>query len=82
MITFQIPISDELLPNLDSRARNAGLNREQFLSELLCRELSTPDGLDEILAGFRREVSASSLSDAELTEVFSAARTETGSHRI
>ncbi len=81
MITLQIPISDELLPNLDTRARNAGLNREQFLSQLLCRELSTPDGLDEILAGFRREVSASSLTDAELSELFSAARTETGSRR-
>lgn len=81
MITLQIPISDELLPNLDTRARNAGLNREQFLSQLLCRELSTPDGLNEILAGFRREVSASSPSDAELSELFSAARTETGSRR-
>lgn len=81
MITLQIPISDELLPNLDTRARNAGLNREQFLSQLLSRELSMLDGLDEILAGFRREVSASSIGDAELTELFSAARAETGSRR-
>jgi hypothetical protein len=81
MITLQIPISDELLPNLDTRARNAGLNREQFLSQLLSRELSTPGGLDEILAGFRREVSAASLSDAELTQLFSAARAETPSQR-
>ena len=81
MITLQISISDELLSNLDTRARNAGLNREQFLSQLLSRELSMPDGLDDILAGFRKEVSASSLSDDELTELFTAARAETGSRR-
>ena len=50
MITLQISISDELLSNLDTRARNAGLNREQFLSQCLSRELSMPDGLDDILA--------------------------------
>lgn len=81
MITLQISISDELLSNLDTRARNAGLNREQFLSQCLSRELSMPDGLDDILAGFRKEVSASSLSDDELTELFTAARAETGSRR-
>ena len=81
MITLQISISDELISKLDTRARNAGLNREQFLSQLLSRELSMPDGLDDILAGFRKEVSASSLSDDELTELFTAARAETGSRR-
>ena len=81
MITLQISISDELLSNLDTRAQNAGLNREQFLSQFLSRELSMPDGLDDILAGFRKEVSASSLSDDELTELFTAARAETGFRR-
>ena len=75
-ITIQVPIPEELILNLEQRAQNAGLQREQYLTQLFTRELSSPPGLDEILSGFRSEVKASGISDSELTDLFNQERAD------
>jgi len=80
-VTIEIPIPEELIPSLEKRAKNAGLNWEQYLSQLLSRELSLPASLDDVLSRFRSEVRASGISDAELTDLFHAARNESGTRK-
>ncbi len=81
-VTIEIPIPEELIPNLEKRAQNAGLNREQYLSELLSRELSSTASPDDILSRFRTEVKASGITDGELTELFIAARDESSKAKL
>jgi hypothetical protein len=69
-----VPIPDELAARLDQRASSAGLERDQYLLALLSRDLSGPRTFDEILSGFRKEVSASGVSDRELDALFESAR--------
>jgi hypothetical protein len=73
-VTIEIPIPDELLPSLDRKAGDAGLNRAEYLKALVSRDLSAPRTLDQVLAPLRDQVTASRISDAELAELFSAAR--------
>jgi len=80
-VTIQVPIPDDLLPVLERRARGAGLEREQYVSQVLFRELKGPPALDEVLAGFRGEVAASRISDEELDELFTVARDEAAAQR-
>ena len=75
-ITVQVPIPEELIANLEQRAQNVGHQREQYLSQLFARELSSPPGLDEVLSGFRAEVKASGISDSELTDLFNQERAD------
>ena len=81
-VNIQVPIPDELIPCLEERAQNAGLKREQYLSELLSRELSSPVNLDEILATFRAEVKSSAISDSDLTDLFKLARLEASPGKV
>ena len=58
--------------------RSAGLDREEYAGAILSQELNARQTLDEVLAAFREEVSASGISDAELDELFRTARDEAG----
>jgi len=74
--TIQIAIPASLLSKLDERARNAGLKREEYASELISRELANSPTLDEILLPFRNQVNASGMTDDELLHLFQRAREE------
>lgn len=73
-VTIEVPIPDDLIPLLEQKARSAGLPRDEYVRVLISRELRGPRPLDEVLNEFRQEVTASGLSDAELTELFGNAR--------
>lgn len=73
-VTIEVPIPDDLIPLLEQKARSAGLPRDEYVRVLISRELRGPRPLDEVLNEFRQEVTASGLSDAELTELFDNAR--------
>ena len=80
-MTVQVPIPDDLIPRLEQKARIAGLDREQYVRALVSRDLAGPRTLDEILGGFREEVSASGISDPELDQLFESARQDSLSGR-
>lgn len=73
-MTIEVPIPDDLIPRLEQKARSAGLDREQYVRALVSRELAGPRTFDEILGGFREEVTASGISDSELDQLFDSAR--------
>ena len=73
-VTVEIPIPDELLGVLESRARSAGLNRDEYIRALVRRDLTSGQRLHTILDPFRRQVAESAISDDELTELFASAR--------
>jgi hypothetical protein len=52
-VTIEIPIPDELVPTLDRKTREAGLNRGEYVKAVISRHLSGPRTLDEVLAPFR-----------------------------
>ena len=58
-MTIQVPIPDDMIPRLEQKARSAGLDLEQYVRALVSRELAGPRTFDEILGGFREEVTAS-----------------------
>lgn len=73
-LTIKFPIPDELIPVLERKARTAGLDREEYVGIIVSRELKAPQTLDDVLAGFREQVSASGITDRELDDLFSAVR--------
>lgn len=73
-MTIQVSIPEDMLPQLEQKARSVGLDREQYIRALVSRDLGGPRTFDEILSGFRHEVSASGISDDELDQLFEAAR--------
>ena len=73
-MTIEVPIPDDMIPRLEQKARSAGLDREQYVRALVSRELCGPRTFDEILGGFREEVTASGISDSELDQLFDSAR--------
>jgi hypothetical protein len=75
-VTIQVPIPDDLLVLLEQKARGAGLDREQYVSAIVSRDLAGLRRLDEVLSSFRGQVASSGLSDSELADLFSAARSE------
>jgi hypothetical protein len=75
-LTIKVPIPDDLIPVLERKARSAGLGREEYVGILVSRDLKAPQTLDEVLAVFREQVSASGITDHELDELFKAARDE------
>lgn len=75
-VTVEVRLPDDLIPLLEQRARGAGLDREQYLRSIVSRDLMGSMRLVEILSGFRNQVSASGMSDTELTDLFNAARTD------
>ena len=78
---LEVPVPDDLLALLDARAGKAGLNREDYVSNLLRRDLRGPRPLDEILAPFRAQVQASGIDDQELNRLFQTARDDAASER-
>lgn len=80
-MTIEVPIPDDLIPRLEQKARSAGLDREQYVRALVSRELAGPRTFDEILGGFREEVTASGISDAELDQLFDSARQDSRAER-
>ena len=80
-MTIEILIPDDMIPRLEQRARSAGLDREQYVRTLVSRELSGPRTFDEILHGFREEVTASGMSDLDLDQLFDAARQDSLAER-
>ena len=73
-MTIEVPIPDDMIPRLEQKARSAGLDREQYVRALVSRELAGPRTFDEILGGFREEVTVSGVSDSELDQLFDSAR--------
>lgn len=60
-MTIEVSTSDGMIPRLEQKARRAGLDRE-----LVSRELAGARTFDEILSGFRDEVTANGIADSEL----------------
>ena len=75
-VTVKVRLPDDLIPLLEQKARGAGVDREQYLSSIVSRDLTGSMRLVEILNGFRNQVLASGMSETELTDLFSAARTD------
>lgn len=73
-MTIEVSIPDDMISRLEQKARSAGLDREQYVRALVSRELAGPRTFDEILGGFRDEVTASGISDSELEHLFDSAR--------
>lgn len=71
---IEVPIPDDLIQRLEQKSRVAGLDREQYVLALVSRDLTGPRTFDEILGGFREEVAASGVTEAELDELFDSAR--------
>lgn len=80
-MTIEVSIPDEMIPRLEQKARSAGLDREQYVRDLVSRELAGPRTFDEILGGFRDEVAASGISDSELDQLFDSARQDSLTER-
>jgi hypothetical protein len=75
-LTIKIQIPDDLVPVLEHRARCAGLEREDYIGAVVSRELNAAATLDEVLAAFRKQVSATGITDRELDNLFTTARDE------
>ena len=73
-VTIEVRIPDDLIPLLERKARGAGLDREQYVRSLVSLDLTGPRRLDEVLSGFRDQVAASGMSDADLADLFRSAR--------
>lgn len=73
-VTIEVQIPDAQIPLLDQRARGAGLDRERYVRSIVSRDLTGPRRLDDNLGAFRHQVSESGMSDAELVQLFEAAR--------
>ena len=71
---LEVAVPDDLVDLLDIRASQAGMNREDYISDLLRRNLQLPRTLDEILAPLREQVRTTGIDDEELTRLFQAAR--------
>jgi len=76
---LEVSVPDDLLDLLDVRASQAGMKREDYVSDLLRRNLRGPRSLDEILAPLREQVLASGIDDQELTRLFQSARQDAAS---
>ncbi len=75
-VTIEVQLPDDLIPLLEQRARGAGLDRQQYLRSIVSRDLTGPRRLDDILGAFRHQVSETGMSDAELFDLFDAARND------
>jgi hypothetical protein len=80
-MTVQVSIPDDLVLRLEQKARSVGLDREQYVRDLVSRDLAGPKTFDEILGGFREEVAASGMSDPELDQLFESARQDSLAER-
>jgi hypothetical protein len=58
---------------LSEKARRAGSDPASYVKSLIARDLGK-SSLNEILAPFRQEVTASGITDDELTSLFEEAR--------
>lgn len=74
--TIEIPLSEELVRELDSKASTVGLGRDEFIQGALARAAKQPRSFDEILKPFRDQVDQSGISDEELDAMFLRARSD------
>ncbi len=75
-LTIKVQIPDDLVPLLEHKARSVGLEREEYVGAVVSRELKAAATLDEALAAFRTQVSATGITDQELDDLFTTARDE------
>ena len=83
MPTYTIELSDipeDTLRLLDARVQHQGGNRAKYLRDLLDKDLHSPT-LNEILAPFRAQVTASGVGDEELDALFEETREEVWQER-
>jgi hypothetical protein len=73
---IEIPVSEDLLKLIDQRARSAGLARAEYIRVVLSKEAKGELSIDDILAPFRDQVSASGIKDEELDSLFAQARAD------
>ena len=74
-------VPEETLQRLDERIRERGGDRDEYIRNLLDRDLSAPT-LTELLAPFRRQVAESRASEEELDQLFDDAREEAFSESV
>lgn len=55
-MTVEVPIPDDLIPRLDQKARRAGLDREQYVSALVSRDLAAPKHSMRFWAAFAKRL--------------------------
>jgi hypothetical protein len=72
-MVVRIELSGELERKLADRARAMGQNANQYVQQILERDL-TMASLDEVLAPFRNQVENSGISDEELDGLVEQAR--------
>ncbi len=75
-MTITLTMPAETQRKLVERATRAGQNVESLACELIERSLNDEPTLDEILAPFRRQVTDSGMSEAELSTLFEEERQE------
>lgn len=69
-----IGLSSEEESRLRERALRHGQDLAGYVRQLIVRDLLAMERADQALAPFRRQVEASGLSEAELDDLFEAAR--------
>ena len=74
VISLNIPDSAEKL--LVEQATKRGVSVESYAVDLIQKGVSGGQTFDEILAPFRNQVTASGISDHELTSLFEIARSQ------
>lgn len=75
-VVLHIPVAEELLPLIDRRARAKGLQREEYLRDVIAHDLVHVDDMDSALAAVRAEFEASGMTEEDLADLVDAARTE------
>ena len=84
-MNVSLEISQETAEKIARAAIRSGKDLSTYLQDFVNRsfaaELAAPQGVDEILAPFRAEISQSGLTDQALDTLFSEARDESFSHR-
>lgn len=75
-------IPEELLRRLDERVRDVGTDREQYIRDLLARDLERPSSLRELFAPVREDFVASGMTGDELEALIEECREEAYQERL
>jgi hypothetical protein len=78
--TIELPLPEELLRQMDERARTAG-PREEYIRTVLSKDVSGEPSISAILEPFRDQVASSGISDEDLDNLFAEAREESRRER-
>ena len=79
--TIELPLPEELLRQVDERARTAGLPRKEYIRTVLLKDVSGEPSISAILEPLRDQVASSGISDEDLDNLFAGAREESRRER-